>query len=312
MSIAGLAEGDQVYSTHDHTNCPGFLQVGNRKFRCHKKTGHGIVDHISAMAESCDIMFYQVGLRLGPDRIHDYATQFGLGSKTDIGISDESEGLIPSTEWKRKAFKKEEDKRWYQGETPSIAIGQGAVSVTPIQIARALAAVVNGGKVLKPQIIKKVYSVDGQYIDSNFNPEVQNKVTIEPWIFETVKKELIAVVNDPKGTGKNAKLPETFGITVAGKTGTSQVVGLQHDAEDGSKFGDHAWFAGFAPAEKPEIVVVAIVENAGHGGTVAAPIVRNVMQKYFEKSRNMIVGPERPDDKETKRQVDNSGYSDVD
>jgi len=244
------------------------------------------------MAQSCDVMFYQVGLKLGPDRIHSYASQFGFGSKTGIGFSDEAVGLIPSTEWKQRAFRKPEDQRWYQGETPSVAIGQGAVSVTPIQIARALAAVANGGTVYRPHIVERIFSLDGQFSDTDFPPEMQHRIDIEPWIFETVKKELIAVVNDPQGTGKKARLPPEYNITVAGKTGTSQVIGGDHGHATG-KYADHAWFAGFAPAEKPEIVVVALVENGGHGGAVAAPVARAIMQRYFEKTRGIVMGPPR-------------------
>ncbi len=287
MAAAGLAEG--VISPTERVFCPGYLTVGSRRFRCHKHSGHGSVNMEEAMIQSCDVYFYTVGQRLGVDRIFEYATRFGLGQKTGLKLSDESIGLIPSTEWKRRYFRNPEDQKWYPGETPSVSIGQGAVTVTPMQIARGLSALVNGGRVLVPYIVKQVNSADAAFKDSEFGPEVSSELNIDPAILERVKKALVGVVYDQHGTGRRAKLPDELGIKVGGKTGTAQVVSLEYtDANDRN---DHAWFAGFAPADKPEIVVAAIVENGGHGGVTAAPIVEKVMEAFFRKKLGKPEGP---------------------
>lgn len=283
MSIAGLAEGPKVMSTYERMFCPGSVMVGSRRFRCHKHSGHGSVNHTEAMEQSCDIWFYETGLRLGVDRIHEYATRFGLGQKTGIELGEEVSGLIPSTDWKKNAYRKAEDQKWYLGETPSVSIGQGAVTTTPLQIARSVSAVVNGGKVLKPWLVKKLESSDGNLEDEEFGPEILAQANISESILKTVMGDMEAVVSGSKGTGKKAALMQEYGIQVAGKTGTAQVVALDHSAS-AEHFGDHAWFAGYAPAQEPKIVVVALLENGGHGGAAAAPLVKKVMASYFFKS----------------------------
>jgi penicillin-binding protein 2 len=234
------------------------------------------------MMQSCDVFFYTIGQRLGVDRIHHYAHDlFGLGEPVGLEGIDENPGLIPSTRWKESYFKDPENKRWYPGETLPVAIGQGAVLATPLQLARSLAAVVNGGKLLKPRLVSKVVAADGRVLEQKpEGPQVNRVLDIEPAIFEHLKQSLLAVVEDKRGTGRRAALPKESGVRVGGKTGTAQVV----SREAGADYEDHAWFAGFAPADKPEIVVVALVENAGHGGEVAAPVVRKVMMQYFDIS----------------------------
>lgn len=281
MAAAGLSEGDKVMSTQERMFCPGSVMVGSRRFRCHKHSGHGSVNHTEAMEQSCDIWFYEVGMRLGVDRIHDYATRFGLGEKTGLEMGEEVAGLIPSTAWKKAAYRKPEDQKWYLGETPSVAIGQGAVTVTPIQLARSISALVNGGKVLRPWLVRKLESSDGSLRDDDFGPEVIRDIDVSPKVLKTVMSDLEVVVSGAHGTGKRASLMQEYGIKVAGKTGTAQVVGLEHGG--GEHFDDHAWFAGYAPAEAPQIVVVALVENGGHGGATSAPLVKKVMEAYFFK-----------------------------
>lgn len=282
MSAAGLSEGDRVMSTQERIFCPGSMEVGSRRFRCHKHSGHGSVNHTEAMEQSCDVWFYQIGLRLGVDKIHDYAIRFGLGEKTGIELGEEVSGLIPSTEWKKSAYRKPEDQKWYLGETPSVSIGQGAVSTTPLQIARSVSALVNGGKVLKPWLVRRLESSDGSLRDEGFGPEVVGSVGVKPAILKTVMGDLEQVVSGSKGTGKKASLMDEYGISVAGKTGTAQVVSLEHGANS-KQLDDHAWFAGYAPAQNPSLVVVALVENGGHGGATAAPLVKKVMETYFFK-----------------------------
>jgi penicillin-binding protein 2 len=277
VAAGALSEG--VSDTSEATFCPGFLQFGKRQFRCHKHSGHGRTNLHEAMVQSCDVYFYTVGQRLGVDRIHHYAHDlFGLGEPVGLEGMEEHAGLIPSTRWKETYFKDPENKRWYPGETLPVAIGQGAVLTTPLQLARSLAAVVNGGKLLKPRLVSKVVAGDGRILEQRGSePEVTGVLEIEPAIFDYLKQSLLGVVEDKRGTGKRAALPKESGIRVGGKTGTAQVV----SREAGAHVEDHAWFAGFAPADNPEIVVVALVENAGHGGEVAAPVVRKVMMQYF-------------------------------
>ena len=281
MAVAALAEG--VVTPQYQVFCPGYFTFGSRTFRCHKKSGHGWVNLHSALVQSCDVYFYTVGNLLGIDRIHDYATRFGLGKATGLELVQEHPGVIPSTEWKRRYFKRLEDQKWYPGETLSVSIGQGAVVTTPLQIARALSAVVNSGKVMKPYLVREIRSADGQMRDQDFEPEVDATVDVDPWILKAVRSGLAGVVNEPTGTGHAAQLEPGFEIKVGGKTGTAQVVSL--GAGQGDNHNDHAWFAGFAPLENPEIVVVALIENGGHGGAAAAPRVRKVMEAYFNSER---------------------------
>lgn len=276
-AIAAIDQG--VISPKERITCHGGLPFGGRVFGCHKRGGHGAVDLYDAIVQSCDVYFYVVGQRLGVDRIHDYAVKFGLGSQTGIKLADEPRGLIPSTSWKRTYYRDPANKKWHPGETLSVVIGQGAVTTTPLQIARSVAAVVNGGKVFRPQLVKRIASPDNSFLDDEFPPEIMAQAEVPQKVMDLVKQALVGVVNDPKGTGKRVKMELFPSITVGGKTGTAQVVAL--GGAKGEHHEDHAWFAGYAPAENPEIVVVALVENGGGGGANAAPIVKKVMEAYF-------------------------------
>lgn len=288
VAVAALAEG--VVTPQEKFMCPGYLTFGSRKFRCHKHSGHGRVDLFEAMVQSCDVYFYTVGQRLGVDRIYQYAHDlFELGEPTGVSIGDESSGLIPSTAWKAKYFRNPEDKKWYPGETLPVSIGQGAITTTPVQLARAIAAVVNGGKVIRPRVVRRVVASDGRVLEETpAAPEVIRKIDVDPAILERVKRSMVGVVEDKRGTGHKAALPETAGISVGGKTGTAQVA----SKESGIKDDDHAWFAGFAPADNPQIVVVALVENGGHGGAVAAPLVQDIFATYFGVPDEPVQAPQ--------------------
>jgi penicillin-binding protein 2 len=231
------------------------------------------------MVQSCDVYFYTVGQRLGVDRIYQYAHDlFDFGEPTGLGIGDEASGLIPSTAWKAKYFRNPEDKKWSPGETLPVSIGQGAITTTPLQIARGVSAVVNGGKVVKPRLVRKVVTSDGRLLEEvSPGPDIVKTIDLPPDIVERVKRSMVGVVLDKRGTGHRAALPEASGILVGGKTGTAQVA----SKESGIKDEDHAWFAGYAPADNPQIVVAAIIENGGHGGAEAAPIVQDVLAAYF-------------------------------
>lgn len=277
VAAAALSEG--VITPSEKIRCPGYLKFGKRAFRCHKHSGHGSVNLFEAIVQSCDVYFYTVGQRLGVDRIYRYAhDMFGFGEPTGITQGEESSGIVPSTAWKASYFKNPADKRWFPGETLPVAIGQGAVSTTPIQIARALAAVVNGGKIIRPRLVKKIVAGDGRMLEeASAEPEVVRTVDLEPAILEQLKAAMVGVVEDRRGTGHKAALPKEFHIMIGGKTGTAQVA----SRESGIKDEDHAWFAAYAPADKPQIVVAVILENGGHGGAAAAPVARKIFAAYF-------------------------------
>lgn len=280
MAVAGLSE--KVITPREHIFCPGIYHVGPASFRCHKHEGHGAVDLKDAIKRSCDVYFYTVGQRLGIDLIHKYATMFGLGSATGLELVQEQRGLVPSTAWKREYYKNRgpDWQRWWPGETPSVSIGQGALVVTPLQLARAYSALVNGGKLFKPYVVKSIHASDSPLNDVGSSPEVMQEVGVSQEVLNLVRGGLVAVVNEPGGTGSRAKVSQELGVLVGGKSGTSQIVG-ERSALRGHDFKDHAWFVGYAPADKPQIVVAALVENGGHGGVAAAPLVSQVLESYF-------------------------------
>ena len=283
MAVAALAEG--VITPHTKVSCPGHLYFGGRDFRCHKRGGHGVVDLRNAIIQSCDVYFYEVGQRLGIDRIHDYATRFGLGVASGIGVVQESVGIIPSTEWKKNYYSRAEDKKWYPGETLSVAIGQGALTVNPMQMARATAALVNGGKVFRSRLVSKVVSSEGGLIERTQAEQV-GTLEVDSKTLRFVQDAMLGVVSDPRGTGHRARLEAFPEINVGGKTGTAQV-GSRAVEGKGKQFEDHAWFIAFAPAEKPEIALAVVVENGGHGGVAAAPLAKTVLQAYFWKREEL-------------------------
>lgn len=303
-AIAGLSEG--VITPTDTVNCPGYYSFAGRRYGCWRKGGHGRVDLKNSLIRSCDVYYYIVGSRLGIDRINKYALMYGLGRKTGIDLPEEAEGLVPSTRWKRRAHRKAEDKKWYPGETLSVSIGQGATSVTPIQVARALATVVNGGKLIVPTLVRQITTPDNRVLVDHKAPNIEEDHPIDPKILQLVLESLVGVVNTPGGTAGRARLNPLLGVTVGGKTGTAQVAALKFGVE--GKLNDHAWFAGFAPAENPELVVVALAENGGHGGAVAAPLVQKVMTAYFAKARGITLPTPTPaPEKETKPAADAGG-----
>ncbi|MFP6654421.1 MAG: penicillin-binding protein 2 [Myxococcota bacterium] len=281
VAIAGLAEG--LIDADTIIACPGHFELGQQTYRCWKRTGHGPVDLMKALAESCDVYFYELGRKLGVESLARYARIFGFGKKTGIGIQSEASGLVPTPEWKMRVRKK----AWMEGETISLSIGQGANLTTPIQLAVAYAAIANGGRLVEPRVVLRRETWDGVVVE-DYAPITRAENLIAAPILDLVKAGLLQVVTDPNGTGGRARVP---GISVAGKSGTTQVVSLGYTEgleplEIPIRYRDHALFAAFAPAESPEIVVVAIAEHSGGaGGSVAAPMVQKVMAKYFEKSR---------------------------
>lgn len=276
MAIAALEEG--VINPESFIQDPGFFPFGNRNFRDWKKGGHGAVNLHRAIVESCDTYFYQLGPKLGVDRIAKWARAFGLGEKTGIALDDERNGTIPDTEWKRKRFRQP----WFPGETISVAIGQGYVTVTPLQLANMMAAVANGGKLYRPYLVNKVESLDGATV-REYGPDLIRTIELKPDTIPRVQKALADVVHGPGGTGGAARSQT---VQVAGKTGTAQVIemkGAYLKSEHLSYFNrDHAWFVAYAPIEKPQVAIAVLVEHGGHGGDAAAPLAKKVFEKYME------------------------------
>jgi penicillin-binding protein 2 len=276
-ALAGLGEG--IITPETTIFCPGHFQFGNRTFRCWKKGGHGTVFLQRALSESCDVYFYTVGQRLGVDRLASYAQRLGLGRKTGIDMEHEKSGVVPTSDWKKKRY----NTKWYEGETISISIGQGYDLATPIQICMMTSALANGGTLYRPGLIESVRDPDGRVLKT-FAPEVIERFIGQGQNMKLVREGLVEAVNGQRGTGKSAKLAN---ITVAGKTGTGQVVRLkqyEHLKEEAIpyEYRDHAWFTCFAPAENPEIAVTVLVEHGLHGGSAAAPIARAVLEAYFK------------------------------
>ena len=273
-ALAGLEAG--VINENTSVHCDGAYEMGGSKFRCWSKSGHGSVNLRKSLKESCDVYYYQLGEKLGVDRIAAMAERFLLGKELGIGLQNEKKGLIPTTAWKLKRF----GKKWFPGETLPVAIGQGYVLMTPIQLASMVATVANEGTIYRPHLVKRVVDPDGKTI-KEFSPEVLGTTGISPASFRKVKQGLYAVVNDPGGTGANARL---WDVKVAGKTGTSQVVKLGEDRKKAVayQYKDHGLFVAFAPFDKPEIAVAVVVEHGGGGGAVAAPIAGKILRSYFD------------------------------
>ena len=278
VAYAALEEG--VIDPETTIYCPGHFKLGRGRYRCWKKSGHGAVNLHDALVQSCDVYFYTLGHRMGIDTLARYAKKFGFGTPTGIGLSREKSGLVPSTQWKLKNRKK----AWLLGETISASIGQGYNLVTPLQQANMMAAVANGGMLLKPYIVKRIEEPGGTTI-KEFFPEIRRQIAGSSENLEVIRKALRDVVNGARGTGKRSRLKN---VIVSGKTGTVQVVRmksneeLEKEDEVPYKYKDHAWFVAFAPYEKPEIAVAVLVEHGGHGGTTAAPIAKKIFKKYFK------------------------------
>jgi penicillin-binding protein 2 len=264
-AVAGIEEG--VIDLNTTFFCPGYLRLGNRVFGCWKKEGHGKTNITKAITSSCDVFFYQLGIKLGVDRLEKYARFLGLGEKTGVALGGEESGFIPTSHWKKDRF----GKGWSAGEVASLAIGQGYNLVTPLQIVNLYSAIASGGVLYVPQYVLGVSGGD-KVSSLQFAPRVIRKIPLSPQTLQVVKDALWGVVNSPEGTGWRARVD---GLDVAGKTGTAQVVGKGRGV--GRQFSDHAWFVAFAPKDDPKIAVVAVVEHGGHGGSVAAPIVQKFL-----------------------------------
>ena len=279
-ALAGLEEGVIDKSTEYY--CPGYHRFGNRVYRCWKRSGHGKVDIVKALAESCDVYFYQVGQLLGVDRLAWYAKASGLGSPTGINLGKEGRGLIPTAAWKKKRT----GIAWQRGETLSVAIGQGFNLATPLQMAGMTSAIANGGTRYKPMILESVESSDGHIIYQG-RPQVAGKIPLSKPSLEWVKKGLWEVVNGDKGTARSSRLAD---IEISGKTGTSQVISRKKndtrpEEERPAHLRPHAWFIAYAPSNAPEIAVAVLVEHGEHGSSAAAPIASELIKTFMREER---------------------------
>lgn len=273
--IAALHEG--VVAPDSKVYCGGGLSFGGRVFGCWRKGGHGAVDFHRSIVSSCDVYYYTMGLRLGVDRLAKYARRLGLGTPTGIELPDEKAGLIPTSEWKLRARKEP----WREGETLSIAIGQGYDLVTPLQAAMMMSLAVNGGKRLHPYLVRgevdPVTGVESPVKRERTGEQKKEETTLKPEILERMKQALIGVVGEPGGTAQRLS---ALKIPMGGKTGTAQVVSLGKTCA-GDACRDHAWFVAFAPAKNPEIAVAVLVENGGHGSSGAAPLAGELIKIYL-------------------------------
>ncbi|MBS1146695.1 MAG: peptidoglycan glycosyltransferase [Proteobacteria bacterium] len=289
MAMAGLELG--LRKPADTISDPGYFTLprSSHQYRDWKKGGHGTVDLNRSIAQSCDVYYYRLAVDMGIDRMHDYLAKFGLGEKTGIDLEGESAGLLPSREWKQRRFKQV----WYPGETVIAGIGQGFHLTTPLQLAVATAMLANGGKHIEPRLVQAVRDP----ITRAWQPlpvAKRTQLAFDPRNLEAVREGMMAVTR-PGGTASAAAAGAAY--TIAGKTGTAQVVGIKQGGryDAGSlarKHRDHALFIAYAPAENPTIAIAVMVENGEHGGSTAAPIARAVFDYYLTGKRpgNMNLG----------------------
>ncbi len=279
MALAGLEMG--AVTAGQNKFCPGFYQLPGQthRYRDWKKGGHGVVDLNKAIVESCDVYFYDLAHDLGIDRLHKFLSGFSFGRKTGIDLTEELGGLLPSREWKERARRQP----WYPGETLIAGIGQGYMLTTPLQLAAAAATLANGGRYVAPRVAAAIEASDGSVsVPAPQPPPAQIPVRSNAnW--QDVIQGMIDVVEGQRGTARRIR---TDAYRIAGKTGTAQVFtvgqGEEYDEDKiDKKLRDHALFIAFAPIEDPRIAVAVLIEHGGHGGAVAAPIARRIMDVYL-------------------------------
>lgn len=287
-TMAGLSTG--VIDKDTVFYCPGFYTFGNRRYHCWKHSGHGAVNLKRAISESCDVYFYQVGQRVGVNKLAEFANKFGLGHQSGIEMEHEKSGLAPTKEWKENKY----GKKWQEGETLSVAIGQGFNLVTPLQVCLMTATIANGGKQLLPQVIEKITDPDGKILEQ-FEPVVVSEFKGDERFLPLIRDGMEEVIQGKRGTARNVRIK---GLTIGGKTGTAQVVRLKQyknlkEEDIPYAFRDHAWFTCYAPAEDPEIAVTVLVEHGLHGGSGAGPVARAILEAYFSDSLQLAAEAEK-------------------
>lgn len=272
MAVAALET--KTMSPSSTVFCNGGYQFGKRLYHDWKASGHGYVDLHNALVHSCDVYFYTIGQRMGIDVMAEFGKDFGLGKATGVELPSERSGIMPSTAWKQKA----KNEQWLPGETISAAIGQGYVTVTPLQMASLVGTVANDGVSYRPRLVQAVMDrTSGNLQELPAVP--RGKLNAKPETFRVIKNALADVVT--KGTATRAK---SSMVTIGGKTGTAQVAALRTGPEENipKKFRDHAWFVAFAPVESPKIAVAVLAEHMGHGGAAAAPLAKEVIETYMK------------------------------
>jgi penicillin-binding protein 2 len=275
-ALAGLEE--KVIDRNSTFFCPGFYKFGNRRYHCWSKYGHGTINVVDAIAQSCDVFFYQTGEKLGVDALAKYAQGSGLGRLTGIPLAHERPGLIPTSAWKKQRFKEP----WQAGETLSISIGQGFNLVTPLQMAVFISAVGNNGTLYRPRLVKSVQDAKGQVI-REIEPEITGGLPASKKNLAIVRQGLLEVVHGNRGTARQIRLPD---VQIAGKTGTAQVFSRKAGEKFDNKklkrtLQDHAWFVCYAPAQDPKIAIAVIIEHGEHGASAAAPVAQELIHAYF-------------------------------
>jgi penicillin-binding protein 2 len=286
MALAGLEAG--VIKPEDTRFCRGFFTLPNssHRYRDWKKEGHGTVNMREAVMTSCDVYFYGLAATLGIDRIHDTMTRLGFGNPTGIDVQGERGGIMPSTAWKKSAFKQPEMRVWFPGETVIVGIGQGYWTATPLQLANAMAVLATRGPHFKPRLVSSLRDPETRERTPR-PPEPLPTVTLnDPGSWEVIVDAMVAVTTGPRGTAVRAARGAAY--TIAGKTGTAQVytVGQQEKYDEktvSDRLRDHALFVAFAPAEQPRLAVAVLVENGGHGSSVAAPVARAVFDAFLSE-----------------------------
>lgn len=276
IGLAGLESN--IITKNQRIMCPGYYQLPKQthKYRDWKKSGHGLMNLHNSIVQSCDVYFYILAHQLKIDRMHDFLSKFGFGKKTGLDILGEKSGLLPSTEWKKRAKKQV----WFPGETLIAGIGQGFNLTTPLQLAHASAILANRGSAYTPSIVAKINNQPVKHGPNQLSP-----LTLKnPQHWDTIINAMSDVVEGTRGTAKRIK---TKAYRIAGKTGTAQVFSVKQDEEYDEEnvakhLKDHALFISFAPIEKPQLAIAVIVENGGHGGSVAAPIARAIFDKYIQ------------------------------
>ena len=274
-ALAALEKGAITPDTK--FSCNGSFSLGSHIFHDWKKGGHGTLDLRQGIANSCNIYFYNTALKTGVEEIARVARELGLGAAPGIGLGDEARGIIPPPEARMRGAG-----GWYPGNTVMAGIGQGMVTVTPMQVLMMVAAIANGGTLHRPWVVRRVETLDRESIEE-YGKEVIRKVNIDPDNLAIVREGMQAVVSE--GTGGRARIT---GLAVAGKTGTAQVVRSGGPSRGDHR--DHAWFVGFAPADDPQIAVVVLAEHSGFGGAVAAPIAKSVIEAWFKLPREPGTG----------------------
>lgn len=271
-ALAGLQ--DKLVDPEDHEKCDGYISFGRRIFRCAHV--HGKVNLREAISESCNVFFFKLAEIVGMDRISKAASEFGLGQKTGIGVNPEAPGRVPTRSWYALRYRGQ----FRIGFTLNSSIGQGATTVTPVQLALAYAALANGGTLYLPQVVRAVETSDGSVVQ-DFPPRVRQTVNIRPENLARINDALYAVVNDPKGTAYPMR--DGF-LDIAGKTGTAQTGNGRPEETDPKRAyfltRDHAWFASYYPAKAPEVAVIVLVEHGGSGPTTAVPIAMQIIREY--------------------------------